>query len=83
MNIQAVKIDLVQKLLSVKSELLLKKINFLLDTEVVVAYTVDGKPLTKNQYNKNLAEAEKEIEAGNFISQEELEIKSAKWKVKR
>ena len=41
MNIQAVKIDLVQKLLSVKNELLLKKINYLLDTEVVVAYTVD------------------------------------------
>ncbi len=45
MNIQSVKLDFVQKLLSVKNELLLKKIDQLLDSEVIVAYTVDGKPL--------------------------------------
>lgn len=83
MNIQAVKLNLVQKLLAVKNELLLEKINNLLDKEVVVAYTVDGKPLTIEQYNKNLSEAEKEIEAGDFISQEELETKSAKWKARK
>lgn len=83
MNIQAVKLNLVQKLLAVKNEVLLEKINNLLDKEVIVAYTVDGKPLTIEQYNKNLSEAEKEIEAGDFISHEELETKSAKWKAKK
>jgi len=73
MNIQTIKIDLVQKLLAVKSEVVLKKINQILDKEVIVAYTVDGKSLTQEQYNKNLREAEKEIESGDFISQEELE----------
>lgn len=31
------------------------------------------------QYNKELDEAEKEIEAGHFITQEELEKESENW----
>ncbi len=78
MNIQSIKLDLVQKLLTVKDELILKKITQILDKEIIVAYTVDGKPLTKEQYNKSLVAAEKQIKAGNFVSQEELEKKSSK-----
>ncbi|MEI6488869.1 MAG: hypothetical protein WCP52_07900 [Bacteroidota bacterium] len=83
MNIQSVKLDLVQKLLSVNNELVLKKINQILEKEVIVAFTIDGKPLTKEQYNKNLLAADKQIKAGNFIAHEELEKKSAKWKTKK
>ena len=83
MNIQSIKLDLVQKLLTVKDELILKKITQILDKEIIVAYTVDGKPLTKEQYNKSLVAAEKQIKAGNFVSQEELEKKSSKWKEKK
>lgn len=83
MNIQSVKIDLVQKLLSVTNKGVLSKINKILEKEVIVAYAVDGKPLTREQYTKNLKDAEKEIEAGNFISHEELEKKSAKWRAKK
>ena len=83
MNIQSIKLDLVQKLLTVKDELILKKITQILDKEIIVAYTVDGKPLTKEQYNKSLIAAEKQIKAGNFVSQEELEKKSSKWKEKK
>ena len=81
MNIQATKLDMVQKLLSVKNEL--EKINQILDKEVIVAYTIDGKPLTKEQYNKNLVAAEKQIKAGNFITHENLEKESAKWKQRK
>ena len=83
MNIQAIKLDLVQKLLSVKNEGVLKKINQILDKEIIVAFTTNGKPLTKEQYNKKLATAEKQIKAGNFLTQEELEKKSASWKRKK
>ena len=61
MNIQAVKLDLVQKLLSVQNEQVLNKINQILEKEIIVAYTIEGKPLTKEQYNKNLLAAEKKI----------------------
>ena len=83
MNIQTIKIDLVQKLLTVKDELVLKKITQILDKEVIVAYTAEGKSLTQEQYNKNLRDAEKEIESGDFISQEELEKKSSEWKKRK
>jgi hypothetical protein len=83
MSIQSIKLDLVQKLLTVKDEQVLKKINHILEKEVVVAYTTEGKPLSKEQYNKNLLAAEKQIKAGNFITQEELEKKSVRWKTRK
>ena len=45
----------------------------------VVAFTVNGKPLTKDQYEQVLLEAESEIENGNSISQEALEKESNDW----
>jgi hypothetical protein len=45
----------------------------------VVSYTVTGEPLTKKQYNEELLMAEKEIENGDFISQEDLEKESQNW----
>lgn len=38
----------------------------------IVAYTVDGRPLTKTQYRQELLDAESEIRRGEFISQEDL-----------
>jgi hypothetical protein len=83
MNIQAVKLELVQKLLSVKNEQVLTKINQILEKEVIVAYTTEGKPLTKEQYNKSLLAAEKQIKAGKYITHDALINKSAKWKTKK
>ena len=79
MDIQTIKLDLMQKLLIVRNQSVLKKINRILDKEVIVAYTVEGKPLTKEQYNKELEAGEKEIEAGNYITHEELIKESEKW----
>ncbi|MEO5789960.1 hypothetical protein [Gelidibacter sp.] len=45
----------------------------------VVAFTVNGKPLTKYQYEQILLEAESEIENGNSISPEALEKESNEW----
>jgi hypothetical protein len=79
MDIQAAKIDLVQKILSVKTESIIEKINQILEKEMIVGYTVEGKPLTKKAYNKRLEKAEKEIESGNYVTQEELEKEAANW----
>ena len=79
MSLQAVKIDVMQKLLSVSTEALLEKINKILDKEMVVAYTVEGKPLTQKAYNKRLQRAEQQIRSGNYITQEELEKESENW----
>ncbi len=47
MGLQASKLNIIQKLMGVTNESLLKKVNTLLDDELIVGYTVDGKPLTK------------------------------------
>ena len=45
----------------------------------IVAYTVDGKPLTKSEYHKELLDAEAEIERGEYTAQEDLEKESENW----
>ena len=79
MNIQAAKLDLVQKILSVKKEAILEKINKILDKEIVVGYTADVKPLTKEAYNKRLQKGEEQILSGDYLTQEEIEKESEKW----
>jgi len=44
-----------------------------------VAYTLEGKPLTKSEYRQDLLAAEKEIEKGKYITQEDLEKEVENW----
>lgn len=45
----------------------------------VVAYDSSGKPLTKEDYNKRLEVAERQIAKGEVISQEDLEREAENW----
>lgn len=65
---------------------LLRLINALIESyhdeeqeEEIVAYTVSGKPLTKEQYRQRIMEAEAEIDKGNFITHEDLKKKVRSW----
>ena len=79
MDIQLKKIRVVEMLLRVKSEALINQMEKLLEKELVVAYTTDGKPLTQRAYNKRQERAEKELLAGKTINQEDLEREVSKW----
>ncbi len=79
MNIQATKLDVMQKILTVTTESIIEKINKILDKEMIVGYTVEGKPLNKEAYNKRLQKAEKQIQSGNYLTQEEIEKESENW----
>lgn len=79
MDLQTKKIDVVQKILGVTKASLLEKISNLLDKEMVVGYTVEGDPLTKESYNKRLQIAEKQIQSEEYFTQEDLEKESEKW----
>ncbi len=79
MDIHALKLDLVQKLLTVKKESVLEKITQILDSEVIVAYTVDGEPMTRNQYLQDLEAAELEIDSGDYLTQSDVEKRASKW----
>jgi DNA-binding Lrp family transcriptional regulator len=79
MDIQTVKLNLLQKLMGVSNAALLEKIEKILDKEMIVGYTVDGRPLTKAAYDNRLKKAEEQISAGRFITQEDLEKESENW----
>ena len=79
MDLQTTKLDIVQKLMNVNKESLLSKIETLLDKEMIVAYTISGTPLTKNDYDMRLKNAENQISEGKFLSQDELEEISISW----
>lgn len=79
MDLQTTKLDIVQKLMNVNKESLLSKIETLLDKEMIVAYTTSGTPLTKNDYDMRLKNAENQISEGKFLSQDELEEISISW----
>ena len=79
MDIQATKINVIQKIMGVSKASLLDKINNILDKERIVGYTADGTPLTKESYNNRLKEAEMQILAGKYTTQEDLEKESDNW----
>ncbi len=79
MSLQTSKISVAQKVLSLQQETLVRKIDNLIEQERIVGYTVDGQALTKGQYNQRIAIAEKQLQNGEAISQEELEQESENW----
>ena len=79
MDLQATKLDVMQKIMSVSTASLLEKINNILEKEMTIGYTVEGLPLTKKSYNERLQIAEKQIRSGEFTTQEDLEEEAENW----
>ena len=65
--------------MTIQEESIIDKINKILDKEVIVGYTSEGKPLTKEAYNKRLKKAEAQIKAGDYLTQEEIEKEAKNW----
>ena len=79
MDLQATKLDVIQKIMNVSATSLLEKVNKLLEKEMIVGYTVEGKPLTKESYNARLHVAEKQISSGQYLTQKKLEKEAENW----
>lgn len=79
MDLHATKLDVMQKIMTVSTVSLLEKINKILENEMVVAYTADGKPLTKALYNERLRKTEQQLASGAYTTQEDLEKESEEW----
>jgi hypothetical protein len=45
----------------------------------VVGYEINGNPITRKQLIKRIEEAEKRIDNGEFVTQEDLEKESENW----
>lgn len=79
MGLQASKLSIVKKILSLDQVSVINKIDKILEREMIVGYTVDGMPLTKEKYNQRIAVAEAQLKKGETISQEDLEKESENW----
>lgn len=81
MDITAKKNELVNWLLNVNDESKLKKIialKSILDKEVV-AHTISGYPVDKEEYINMVKEADERISSGKFTTIEDLEKEIENW----
>ena len=74
--------DSIMKSLNLADENLLQIVKETIDNyneEEIVAYTVDGKSLTRIQYNQKIAAAMQDFRKGNHTTQEDLEKEIESW----
>lgn len=63
-------------------ETVLKEVQALVENyenDSIVAYTVQGKPLNREEFQKEISEAEAEYKKGNFSTQDQLEEEIRNW----
>jgi carbonic anhydrase len=80
MSLETIKISLAKQLLNVEEESVLMQIKSILDNEVIAAYTIDGKPLSVEEYNASLNDAEKDITEGRTIDSTGLKEEVKSWR---
>ena len=78
MDIQATKLQLIQRILAENEADKLNEVSKILE-EPTVAYTIDGSPLNGREVDELLKKSEEGIENGNFLTQEEVEKQSKEW----
>lgn len=74
--------DSVLEYINTADERLLKVVKAVIESyqeNDIVAYAIDGTPLTRTTYKAELQEAIAEIKRGEYISQEDLEKESNNW----
>ena len=79
MDIHAIKIDVVQKILNIQKASLLEEINKILDKEKVTAYSSDGEALDQEEYIKSIDKARLQAKLGKTSTQEDVERRSENW----
>jgi hypothetical protein len=81
MDIQAEKLHLIEELARIQDIHIIEQIKQLLKQKnnPVVGYEINGNPITRKQLIKRIEEAEKRIDSGEFITQEDLEKESESW----
>ncbi|MFA9213297.1 MAG: hypothetical protein ACEQSR_05555 [Candidatus Methylacidiphilales bacterium] len=74
MNIEVIKYELINKMLSTTDEILLEQLAAVFKKSTKIN---DG--ISVSQYNNELNAAEVRINSGNFTSHEDLELESNEW----
>ncbi|MBC7438421.1 MAG: hypothetical protein H7250_00345 [Flavobacterium sp.] len=81
MDLAARKLEFIDWLIDLKDENKIDKIlslKYVIEKEIV-ALTISGHPLDKEEYIKRVNEADKRISSGQFTTIEDLEKEIKKW----
>ena len=81
MNLEQHKTKIIKKVKSIQDEKLLDEIDTVINGDYIIAYTIDGKSLTRNQYINHIESISESIAKGaKTYSTEEIKkrISSAK-----
>lgn len=79
MDVNARKLSQVQRLLLIENEDALDEIDRILDRSIVVAHTVDGRPLNKQEYLDEVEEGCRDVEEGRTFSSDEVREEMKSW----
>lgn len=74
----------VEALIKQADDRLLKMVYALLltyENREIVGFTTDGKPLTREEYDEELAEGERDIQQGDFINTRDLRSKITNMRI--
>ncbi|MBI1289104.1 MAG: hypothetical protein GC178_16175 [Flavobacteriales bacterium] len=80
MSLETIKINLTKQLLAVEEESVLMEIKSILDREVIAAYTIDGKPMSVEEYNSSLKSAEEDLSEGRVTDSSDLKEEMKSWR---
>lgn len=78
-DVNLLKLNLIQQLLTEDSTTTLKEIGDVFERNRIVAHTVDGRPLNRGAYLKEIEEGRKDVREGRTFSTEEVREKVTSW----
>lgn len=79
MDIQAEKLSIIERFQQIDDTSLIQAINRLLDYWLKKQQSIIKGRISIEQYNKELEEAEKRIEKGEYITHDDLEKEAKQW----
>lgn len=79
MDIEKQKKHIIEQVTGMDDAYLLKEIEQLLLREPVIAYSSEGKAMTKKDLIKEILESKEDFKNGDFLSQEDFEKESDLW----
>jgi len=81
MDIQAEKLHLIEKLAKTQDIKIIEQIKslFLKKTDALVGYDIHGRSITRQQLIERIEEADRRIDKGEYITQQDLEKEAENW----
>ena len=81
MALETVKEEIIRRIKITDEEWIIRSIQKLLNipTDNIIAYTIEGKPLTRELFLREILDSSNEAKSGNYTTDEDLEEEMRSW----